>query len=99
MRRILTADVAKATADAKRLVNFSYSLEVEVQLIPRHIVFYGTPAYLRKRCVTLSIHPSREAVDHVVDDLESVVHSCSAHLHTGRAERDKLGGVAPIGDA
>ena len=47
----------------------------------------------------LLVHPIAQAVDHVFDDAEAVVHGRRADLHGAAAQQNELRRIAPAGDA
>ena len=91
--------MAQTALDAGVLVDARDDLVVEIELLPTHIVGHGAAAEVADGAVALLVHPVRQAVDHVLDDLESLVHGGGTDLHGAGAHGHVLRRVAPGGDA
>ena len=80
-------------------VNVGDDFVIQVQVAPILHVGHGAAAKILDGAKSVVVHVRGQAVDHVFDDAESVVHRRGADLHDGRAQRDVLGGVVPVSDA
>src|SRR5579863_5914160 len=99
MGAVLAGDEAKVAADALGGVNGGDDLVVEVEVAPIGDVRDGAPLEFAEAGKALGIEILIEAVDHVLDDAEPVVHHCRAHLDGPRAQADEFGRVLPSRDA
>ena len=96
---ILARDMAEAAFDAEILVDCGDDLVVHVEVLPVRDIGHRLAAEILDPGIALAVHPVRQPVDHVVDDLEAVMHGGGADLHRAGAERHELRRVAPAGDA
>ena len=99
VRSVLASDVAAAATNARLLVNPGNHLIVDVQVLPVRGVAHRAAGKFRNAGVTLTVHPARQAVLHLLDDPETVQHRRRAHLHRAAAQGDEFRGIAPVADA
>src|SRR5690242_9000788 len=96
MSAVLASGVAELATDAEIFVDARDDLVVEVQVAPIHDVGDSAAAEIFNGAETMIIHVGGEAVGHVLDDAEAIMHRRGADLNARRAEGDMLGGVGPI---
>src|SRR5688572_10298263 len=84
VRAVLAGRVAEAATDALLLIDLGDDLVVEVELLPARVTRDGRPDQLLRRGQAALEQVVREAVDHVLDDAEAVVHDRRADLHRRR---------------
>ena len=99
MRAVLAGDVAELAADAQVAIDVRDDLVIQVEVAPILHVGHGAAAKILDGAIAMRVHVLREAVDHVLDDAETVVHGRGADLHGGGADGDVLGSVIPEADA
>src|SRR3546814_19348558 len=85
--------------DAEVLVYPGDDLVVHVEMLPIGHVGDGGGAEGVQRSVALAVHPVAEAVGHVLDDLEALVHGGRADLPLAGAPHHEHRRVAPVGDS
>src|SRR3546814_1085106 len=90
VRGVLAGDVAEAALDAEVLVYPGDDLVVHVEMLPIGHVGDGGGAEGVQRSVALAVHPVAEAVGHVLDDLEALVHGGRAALPRAGAQTHEL---------
>src|SRR5262249_34900102 len=99
VRTIPASGVAEFTSDAFFFVDARHDFVIQVEMLP----FLHPPEALAlkfgNRRETLFAHPIRQAVAHVIHNTVAIVHHRCADLHVAAAQKQKLDGIAPIGDA
>src|SRR3546814_310125 len=91
--------MAQAVLDAFLRVVLGDDLVLQIEILPVRNIGNRQALEIADPGIALFVHPAGQAVDHVVDDAEAVMHGRRADLHAAGAERDEFGGVAPALDA
>ena len=80
-------------------VNLGDDFVVQIQVAPVQHVRDGAAAKIFDRAIAVVVHVGVQAVGHVFNDAETVVHRCGADLNGGGAQRDVFCGVGPVADS
>ena len=96
---VLAGDVAEVAADTFAVIDLGDALVVKIERFPSLDGIDGAAAEFVETLEALGVQIVVQAIDHVFDDAEAVVHDRGADLDVGRTESDELGRVAPGGDA
>src|SRR3546814_11455026 len=86
--------MAQAALDAFLRVDLGDDLVLQIEILPVRNIGNRQALEIADPGIALFIHPAAEAVDHVVNDAEAVMHGRRANLHAAGAKRDEFGGVA-----
>ena len=86
VRAVLAGDVAELAADAEFGIDLRDDFVIQIEVAPIPHVRHGAAAEILDGAEAMIVHVLREAVDHILDDAESVVHGGGANLNGGGAE-------------
>src|SRR5437763_1193321 len=90
MSAVPASHITKIAPDALFLVNSRDNLVIQIEMLPLSDLRQAEPAKVFDSSEALFIHPMGEAVNHVLNDAESVMHSGSADLHGAAAEQQEF---------
>ena len=99
MGAVFAGDVAEIAPDAFVIVDAGDAFVIKVEVLPVGEAFDGGAGEVGDAFVAFRVEVIREALVHVLDDAEAVVHDGGADLEAEGAEGEELGGVTPVADA
>ena len=99
MSGVIAGDVAEIAPNAFLLIDAGDRAKGKIEVLEVRYAIEAFTYNIGNGGETFVVHPIREAVAEIFDDAETVMHDRSTNLQAAGAEKEKFGGVAPIGNA